>query len=354
MEKSKKKYFLAANSCEGFVSFFNTAYDPYDGWRAYIIKGGPGTGKSTFMKKVAASLDEKGIEAEFCPCSSDPDSLDAVIFPQIKLVLMDGTAPHTVDPKYPAVVDEILNFGQFWDSVKLSDGNIIKITDKNKALHKTAAKYLTAAGYLLKDNCNMILKATDINKANSFADKLCKRYLKERGSGAKDEIRFLSGVSPKGIISFEDTILSYCENPVIIKDDYGCISSMIFERVKKMALDRGYKVITFKNAFLPQYTDHIVIPELSLVFARECETFVIAGDVRRMHAMRFADRKALKINRLKYNAKTAKELLNSAVKTLADAKSVHDELEDYYVKAMDFDALFEFERKFSARLGGIL
>ena len=61
-----------------------------------------GTGKSTLLKKIAK---------EFCEiddvciyyCSSDPNSLDAVILKKAKVIIVDGTAPHTFDPVYPGV-----------------------------------------------------------------------------------------------------------------------------------------------------------------------------------------------------------------------------------------------------------
>ena len=43
-------YFLAANSGQGFYSKFGECYDAHNGWKAYVIKGGPGTGKSSLMK----------------------------------------------------------------------------------------------------------------------------------------------------------------------------------------------------------------------------------------------------------------------------------------------------------------
>ena len=114
MKKNNIKYFLATNSCEGFYSEFDNSYLPDGEWRAYIIKCGPGTGKSSFMKRFADAAENKGERALRCPCSSDPDSLDAVILPDKKIVIMDGTAPHTVDPKFPGVCEKILNFGEFW------------------------------------------------------------------------------------------------------------------------------------------------------------------------------------------------------------------------------------------------
>lgn len=347
-----KKYFLAANSCDGFISFFNTAYDPKTGWRGYIIKGGPGTGKSTFMKKIASSANEKGYETVFCPCSSDPDSLDAVVIPKIKVTIMDGTAPHTVDPKYPAAVDTILNFGNYWDEKKISENrqNIITLTNENKALHKTAALYLSAAGEIIKDNYITVESSLNFDKIKKYSKKLRNKCIKGRGNSAGEKIRFLTGISPKGVISFEDTILSYCSNPVIIKDNFGCVSNHIMSEIRAFALENKYMIVTFKNPFLPKYIDHIVIPELNLAFVREYEFFNINCDMRRIHAERFINREKLKVKRLKYNAKTSKLLLNSAIDTLKKAKSVHDDLEDYYSKAMDFDALFDFATDFTNKI----
>ena len=60
--KKTLKYFLAANSCQGFVSHFADCYNEKDGWRCYIIKGGPGTGKSSFMKKVAQKAEDTDLD----------------------------------------------------------------------------------------------------------------------------------------------------------------------------------------------------------------------------------------------------------------------------------------------------
>ena len=66
MKKNDIKYFLAANSCEGFYSVFDKAYLPDGEWRAYIIKGGPGTGKSSFMKRFASYAEKKAAK----PCAA--------------------------------------------------------------------------------------------------------------------------------------------------------------------------------------------------------------------------------------------------------------------------------------------
>ena len=94
-------FFLAANSAQGFFSLFNELYEPDEGWKAYIIKGGPGTGKSGLMRKIAQAAEDRGYTVERIICSSDPDSLDAVIIPEKKICFADGTAPHVMEARYP-------------------------------------------------------------------------------------------------------------------------------------------------------------------------------------------------------------------------------------------------------------
>ena len=95
MLSSGRKYFAASNSAEGFKSYYANVFDKNDFSKIYVIKGGPGTGKSSFMREIASRADEKGFSAILIYCSSDPASLDGVILPELKIAVLDGTPPHT-------------------------------------------------------------------------------------------------------------------------------------------------------------------------------------------------------------------------------------------------------------------
>lgn len=352
MQKIYLKYFLAANSCQGFVSQFNNCYSPEMGFKAYIIKGGPGTGKSSFMKKVAGEAEKRGIPLLLLPCSSDPDSLDGVAFPTLKKVILDGTSPHVVEPKFPAVCETILNFGEFWDTSKFEDTKyVIELTKKNKSLHKIASNYLKSAEGLILNSLDIASACTNSKAAKTFASGLCKKLIPKAASkNSKQWICFLSGVTPKGVLSFPETVTSEFKNTVIIADDYGIAASLIADTVRDHCLENGYEIITIKNALLPNtLTDGILIPELSLAFIRECEGFHLDSSARRIHARRFLNQKfsPLQLNQLKFNKKTADRLISAAGNTLKEAKSVHDLLEGEYIKAMDFEALNAFTKEFA-------
>ncbi len=356
MKETNTKYFLAANSCEGFINHFADCYNPYDNWKAYIIKGGPGTGKSSFMRKIADKAEKSNVEYILCPCSSDPHSLDAVILPRKKTVILDGTAPHTIDPKYPAVCEQILNFGQFWNSEKIKlNKEIIEITDLNKALHKTASRYLASAGQIMLDSYKTALACTKKVEVKTFADKLCKRYIPKKNGIPYEWVRFIGGITPDGVIAYPQSIKNCCQKLIIISDKHRACSNIIINEVRNYCLINGYEIITLKNPFLPTViTDHIIIPELNLAFVTEDNRLVFDSDVRRIHSRRFTSNKLLhnSVSRLKLNRKVSDSLLLAATDTLKQAKTVHDRLESHYIAAMDFESLNNFSENFCRELLG--
>ncbi len=355
MKNSDIKYFLAANSGEGFISKFGSCYKPTDGWKAYIIKGGPGTGKSSFMKFIARNAASKNIKYILSPCSSDPHSLDAVIFPELKAVIMDGTSPHTVDPTLPGICDSILNFGQFWDDSLLNNSEIIALTDKNKSLHRSASQYIQTAGKLIEENFNTALSFTDIKKTSDFAERLFKKYIPRKNGNSTEWKYFLSGITPDGIVYLYDSALIQCKTLIIIKDSFGAVSSIIMDRLSIMLKQSGYEFISASNPFLPsKITDHIIIPDLSLGFIREDSFIAFPSDNRRIRMERFTDGNKLNKYRkaMKFNSQISDSLLNQACETLKQAKTVHDELEKHYIKAMDFKKLEEFANQFAEKLLG--
>ena len=88
------RFFLGVNSPQGFVSRFDRLAGMEGGWRTLIIKGGPGGGKSTLLGRVYEVFAGRFDNIEIIHCSSDMDSVDAVIMPSIKAAVIDGTPPH--------------------------------------------------------------------------------------------------------------------------------------------------------------------------------------------------------------------------------------------------------------------
>lgn len=338
---SMPTYFLTANSADGFINGFKSAYDSKDGWKVYLIKGGPGTGKSTFMKKIAEKLFENGEDVHLIPCSSDPNSLDGVVSDSKKICFFDATAPHILNPEYPGVCEETIDLGIFWNSDMLFENrkSIIELSDKNKELHKLASKIISAVGQLKRRKNKISLMATDIDKTFDFAIKLAKRFLKEDYKKGREKVWYLSAITNKGEIFYKDTIDMLCDRKILIEDTYGTASSIIMSVIRDYAIDKNIEIITVKNNILPhEQIEHILIPSLSLAFISGKN---FDAQERVIHSSRFMDRNILKEHRsaLKLIDKLSNEFTLSAVEILKKAKENHDKLEEFYIKSMDFEAM---------------
>lgn len=91
--ETKRNWFLGANTPAGLYSLYESFRKEAALERCYLLKGGPGCGKSTLMSRVAARLEAAGETVEYIHCSGDPDSLDGVYAPERHTALFDATAP---------------------------------------------------------------------------------------------------------------------------------------------------------------------------------------------------------------------------------------------------------------------
>lgn len=343
----KTACFLGANTPKGFVSFFDELYNPYSNAEAYIIKGGPGTGKSTFMKKIADEFEKRGFFTERAYCSSDPDSLDAVLVPERNFSICDGTAPHIVEPRFPGAAENIVNLGQFWDSKKLrNNGDEIRgLFFENSLYHRRSSKYLAAAGHIDALNRKLVMSYIRQEKIDSFTSRFIHRELSpgHKGEAGEKKRRFISALTPRGNIFLSDSVHSMCSRVIGIDDSEGVVSSLITERIGEGAVRNGHCAIYCHCPMKPEESEHLLLPEKKLAVIRldsasgevECDRIIHTGRFMREG---FSDNRTL----LKFNSKVKNELIKESIGCLKKAKATHDRLERIYIDAMDFKSLNEF------------
>lgn len=348
-------FFLGANTPFGFHSLFRELYDPADGWRAYILKGGPGTGKSTFMKTIAARCAEAGVGYETIRCASDPNSLDAIRIEEKKICIADGTAPHVLEPKYPGAVETVLDLSACWNDAVLRENReeIIRLFAENASAHRRCVRFLQAAESLSRDVRRIVLACTDTDKIERYASRFAsRRFGAPRGIVGIEITRFLSAVTPDGIYIHRDTPPALCEEIVVIEDPYGAASTALLSCLRRYALGAGLDVIACPCPLHPDAgPQDLFVPQLRLGFVTE-NAFRHFEGTAKVHASRFTDAAALRSHRsrITFSRRTEKELLEEAVSACSDALSVHNELETYYKRAMDYDAVTRLAEKTAAEI----
>ena len=165
-------YFLGANCGRGFVSLY-AGFPPEEGAFLHILKGGPGTGKSGFMRRIGEAAEARGLDVHYVLCSGDPDSLDGVYLPALNAAWVDGTAPHVVEPRHFGADSDYVNLGEFvrLPMVEKDREEVLRLTAEYRALYEEAYEKLRQAK-ALHDALEAVYKPyVDFSALTAFAEK---------------------------------------------------------------------------------------------------------------------------------------------------------------------------------------
>ena len=332
--------FLGGTSPNGFRTHFGDMIADTD-FHSYIIKGGPGTGKSSLMKRLAEAFpdDEKEI---YC-CSSDPNSLDAVVFPGRKVIIVDGTAPHVFEPEYPGAVQQILDLGAYWDigRLKRSKKDIISANAAYLQQHARCRRYVTALASVVGDTFQIGSAALNDEKLDGFIKRLSKKILPKRSdtSSGKTEFRQLSALTPEGYL----TNIPQEYSVYLLNDNYYAGSDKFLRKFAVTASEKGYSVsVSICTLYGNETFEHMLIPELKTAFITADPINDIALAAKQpINFRRFYDKNIIaeKKLRIKFNESAARDLIDEAVLSHRNAKAEHDKLEQLYIPAVDFDSV---------------
>ena len=328
------RFFLGANSKKGFVSYFDGLQEKSNNLQLLILKGGPGSGKSSLMKRVLKHATDKGNTVEVIPCASDPQSLDAVIDYTTGFAIMDGTAPHTLDPRIPGARGHIMYTGDMWDSGKLSKNtdNIEKLTETIGDCHRGASSYIKAAAALLDENRYLSGKSIDKEAASEIFEEIASNI--KGGKKFREKRRLLSAVTTGEIKAFYNTPRLYCDKTYLLHDNYGGFADYIFKTVYEYAVSKNEEIILCPCSLNPDKIDHIIFPRSRIALLSANDFLKFDGD-EKIDAKEFYTFIPMP-HIMEKRLKKAAGLLSEAGELIGDAKSLHDELEAFYVSAMNF------------------
>ncbi len=330
-----RRFFAAANTEAGFYSLFGEIFSPEKFRRIYILKGGPGSGKSTLMKRIGAQAEKKGLETEYICCSSDTRSLDGVIIPSLATAVLDGTAPHVCDPVYPGVTERIVNLGEAFDEAGLAEKRDLLtalIREKNER-YQTVYRYLGAWGEMEKERDAAIAPIFLAGKA----DAAVKRFLAslryaEKGSETN---RYISAIAADGEKTL-DTLEHMAKNVYAVTGKYG-LSYFYMERLYRALSASGIASIVCRTPLSRLRIEAIFIQGENILFT-VCDEKTAARAYKTVNCMRFIRKDALAAERtrLRFAEKCGEGLMAGALAALREAGALHAKTEAVYGEHIDF------------------
>lgn len=320
--KKENYYFASANTGNGFVSHFDEISDNSKKSFQYIIKGGSGTGKSTLMKKVATHFADKGFSIEYFYCSTDTESLDGIRIVEKNISIVDGTAPHIINATLPSIKNKILDVGRFIGfGVKKHQKEIESIIQQKNLCFVDMYKYLGSAKILQQINVDIAKRNLTEKYINEQVQKICLKLPKSESDKPSERKLFLTSINNinNNLIKnnkFNKKILLLNENSEKI---------IIFNKLKEVLLNNNYNITTFRNCLNADYIDAILINKHNIIIIND---------------------KNIKNNNeiIEKNNKIIKNLINNAVNCINNSKTLHIELEKYYVASMDFEGVNIFTK----------
>ncbi|HEX3030854.1 MAG TPA: PRK06851 family protein [Bacillota bacterium] len=348
-----KSYFPGGNTSQGFFSLYHHMISQ-DATRIFVIKGGPGVGKSTFMRSIGETMLDKGYDVEFHCCSSDNGSLDGVVIPALKIAMVDGTAPHIVDPKNPGAVDEIIHLGDYWNETLMRSNKeaVLQSNARVGRLFRIAYSSLKEAKAIIEEWESYITEAQCFAKVNQVTQDVLEQVF----AGVKPQFEqtrpgrhlFASAITPKGPETHWSTILQGVTRLFAIKGLPGSGKSTLIETIAKRAEQLGLFTQVFHRPLDPSKLDGVVIPDLQaavinadlpftfepakvaglqVVLSCDLSDFLNPG-VLQTYSEEIADA-----------TQRFRSAFNRATEYLRLAKAEHDVMETYYIPAMDFAAI---------------
>ena len=339
----ERHLFAGGNTAFGFHSFFEHVI-PTNPHRVWVIKGGPGVGKSRLMQSIGEVM-QRQRHVEYFHCSSGPQSLDGLVIPELGVAFLDGTSPHVVDPKFPGAVDEIVNLGEYWQQAALqaNRAQIQAVTTEISRLFRRTYGYLACAKKHLDEHAAYHVDARALDWAAlktlalRYEELLLPRGVAKRAFTARH--LFASAITPSGFVNFIESLMRRCQRVLVLQAAKGAGAEYILDHLQRALAARSLWTEVYHCGLDPETVEHLYVPELSLavVTSRAPHVYTATGTwTEDLNALVREERLTPWRGEMTAVLADGKRALEKAVGFLERAKLAHDELESFYVPNMDF------------------
>jgi len=340
------QYFLGANTAEGFYSLYDDFADVENGDYIYYIKGGPGNGKSTFMRKISRAAEEKGMGVEYAMCSGDPASLDGIYIREIKTAFVDATSPHVQEPALPGAAGRYIDLSAYYRrGASWERDTLARLFSLYREQYAEAYRLFQAAGLSLPESIPGLVEEAAVRQTVRQAREAAARYI-PNGDGFKEKRRFYCANTCDGPVAFWDSIREM--GKVCLVSDACGLADVFLKTVAEHSKAAEQEIIRCPDPLRPKKLWGLLLPEAGLAFVTEKkETPYPDKPWRRFRLERLIASEALGANRdeIRRRKAAADSLLRLGQAHLRAAKDYHDRLEALYFPAVDFRALDAFTKK---------
>lgn len=247
-----------------------------------------------------------------------------------------------VEPKCPGAVDHYVNLGDCYDSAALAPlrEEISKHMTAYQSCYPRAYRCLAAVAQLREDERAMLSTPHLEEKLSRRAAGILKREVRPRKGQTPGRItqRFLGAVTHKGVVTLYHTALAQCSRIYELADSHGLAHTMLTHLLAGVTA-AGHDAVVCPDPMAPERIEHLLVPALGLAFLTvPTDRSLPVRSYRRIRLDAMPDNELLRQlrPRLRFSTKVCRSLVDESVQALAQAKAMHDTLEEIYHPHVDF------------------
>ena len=354
-----RNFYASGNTARGFVSLYDSSLRQLR--RLFVLQGGPSAGKTGLIREIGDRMAKEGHEIWYIHSPFDNDALDGLIVPGLKAGIVDGTAPRVIRPEPKTdvqYVDLDAALGTNGERIRTSGGD-----RWNEQIRQTLERAYSGFAEALRihDEWESFYIA---NIDVQAAEELTKEYIsilygdQRREKESRVDRRFLGAATPKGAVDFVPNLTEGLKR-YLMKGRPGSGKSTMLKKIAAAGIERGFDVEIYHCGFDPNSLDMVIVRELGFAIfdstapheyfpERPTDEIVdlYARCIKPGTDEAHAD--AIRDCQERYSAK-----MKQAIRCLAEAKALQDELEDMYARSVDLRPLDRIKQEMVQKMTGI-
>ena len=262
------RYFLSAMTGAGYYALHRQFLRPPERYFC-ILKGGPGCGKSTFLRRVGDAGAPPAL-GRLAALRGRPGLARRRVFPA-KSTPASLTARHRTpsSPRSSARAANISTSARFAARRRSIRRASAPLNADCAMFRLRAQQYLTAAAALDPRATPGLVFPEDREAARRRAKSVCTREFgtppKDAKPGRCDRL-FLSAVTSEGKIFFPDTVAAHCARVYLLDDGCG-LAEEFLHTVRAHAVRCGLDVISCPDALIPSRTQAVLVRRAASAFS---------------------------------------------------------------------------------------
>ncbi|GEL77322.1 hypothetical protein [Tenuibacillus multivorans] len=261
----KRPYFLGGTTARGYYRFYDDLISQLD--RVLYIEGGFTSIVHPILNDIVEKY-EKEYEVGCVYNHIEPNQLEAVVIPKLKIAVIDRTKMSSKRLVFPKLFENLIYIGEGYDQehLKKNEKLLVQIRSELKNLYKQSVKHFETALSYHHEVENIYIKFLNVDQANRETKNLIERLFRTSWLNKKSSVvhRYLGAATSNGPVDFVMNLTEELEERIYIKGRSGTGKSTMLKKIVNEAVDRGYDIEIYHCGFDPESLDMVIIRELSV------------------------------------------------------------------------------------------